>query len=342
MRLIVTNFNPRFTGVSATIATLVPLLAQKHDVFLCGKPLDGCSAPITFREAVRLSRSDGAVIWHVRRNNEMLAALFVRDVLRLPIKIVFTSAAIRRHSAFPRWLISRMDAVVATSDAAAMLVPNVVATIPHGVDLAKFKPVPDKPTAWAALKFGGKAGFITVGRVRPEKGTDIFVEAMVQLLPKLPDYQAVIIGKTTAEFRVFRERLEAKILLSGLTGRINFANERPATQMPEIMAAASLLFALPRYEGYGLTVLEAMASGTPVIATDAGEFRRFVGESEAGVVLNNPGNSSIVTVAMKLACDDQNISLRCHAARQRASLFGAEIEAQALADVYTKLGSLGL
>ncbi len=334
MRLIVTNFNPRFTGVSATIATLVPLLAQKHDVFLCGKPLDGCSAPITFREAVRLSRSDGAVIWHVRRNNEMLAALFVRDVLRLPIKIVFTSAAIRRHSAFPRWLISRMDAVVATSAAAALLVPNVVATIPHGVDLKKFSPVTDKVAAWGALKFGGKASFVTVGRVRPEKGTDLFVDAMVQLLPNLPDHRAVIIGKTTAEFRAFRDGLEAKILSAGLSDRIIFADELPAAQMPAIMAAATLLFALPRYEGYGLTVLEAMASGTPVVATDAGEFRKFVGSSGAGVIVTGEIVKQATAAAWALLADFQAYANAAFVARERAKLFSAVNECDALEQVY--------
>ena len=76
----------------------------------------------------------------MRRNTEMRAALWARDVLRLPVKIVFTSAAIRRHSAFPRWLISRMDAVIATTEAAASFVPHVRGIVPHGVDTERFFP----------------------------------------------------------------------------------------------------------------------------------------------------------------------------------------------------------
>ncbi|KGF66674.1 lipopolysaccharide biosynthesis protein, partial [Hoeflea sp. BAL378] len=79
--------------------------------------------PIPFWQAVRMSREPPSGrkfhIWHVRRNPEMRAGLFARDILRLPVRLVFTSAAQRRHSLIPRWLISRMDAVIATTPEAA-------------------------------------------------------------------------------------------------------------------------------------------------------------------------------------------------------------------------------
>ncbi len=54
-------------------------------------------------------------VWHARRNNEMLVGLLLRSMLRMPLKLVFTSAAQRRHTAYTRWLMRRMDAVIATS-----------------------------------------------------------------------------------------------------------------------------------------------------------------------------------------------------------------------------------
>ena len=135
--LFVTNLHRNFTGVSATAAAVVSGQAGTIPLRLVGEVLPGCPPPIGLSEAFRLSRFPPAgkpfSIWHVRRNNEMRAALFARDVLRLPVRIVFTSAAQRRHSAFPRWLISRMDAVIATSPEAAALVAKVRAVVPHGV-----------------------------------------------------------------------------------------------------------------------------------------------------------------------------------------------------------------
>lgn len=149
--VFVTNFNRYFTGVSATAAAVLRVQQQSGDVQLVGRPLPGCAEPVGWRQAVRMSRQDTTKpfqIWHVRRNSEMQAALWARDVLRAPIRIVFTSAAQRRHSAWPRPLISRMDAVIATTDAASSFVNNVWSVVPHGVDTTMFAPPRDRAAAW--------------------------------------------------------------------------------------------------------------------------------------------------------------------------------------------------
>lgn len=147
--LIVTNFNRNFTGVSSTAASVVRCQVDQYDLALAGHPLPGCPAPITKAQAATLSRTPPPgrpfTIWHVRRNPEMRTALWVRDVLRRPIRIVFTSAAIRRHSAFPRWLISRMDAVIATTEAAAGFVPHVRAVAPTASTPTVSRPPPTGP-----------------------------------------------------------------------------------------------------------------------------------------------------------------------------------------------------
>ena len=194
--LIVTNFNRNFTGVSATAAGVVRHQTGRYDMALTGVALPGCPDPITIRTARHLSRDTPPgkpfTIWHVRRNTEMRAALWARDVLRLPIKIIFTSAANRRHSAFPRWLISRMDAVIATSEQAASFLQNTRAIVPHGVDVKRFFPSPDRDTARASTGYPGTQGIATVGRIRPEKGSDRFVDTMLRLLPNHPGTLSLI------------------------------------------------------------------------------------------------------------------------------------------------------
>ena len=162
LELIVTNFNRNFTGVSATAAGVVRQQVGRYDMALAGVALPGCPNPISKREATHLSRTPppgrAFTLWHVRRNTEMRAALWARDILRLPVKIVFTSAAIRRHSAFPRWLISRMDAVIATTEAAAGFVPACARNVvPHGVDTERLSPAEDRTAAWVATGYPGSA-----------------------------------------------------------------------------------------------------------------------------------------------------------------------------------------
>lgn len=287
--LIVTNLNKNFTGVSATAAAVVRQQSSQFKMALAGYPLPGCPEPISVAQARTLSQTPTQgrpfTIWHVRRNPEMRAAIWARDVLRLPIRIVFTSAAQRRHSAYPRWLIGRMDAVIATTEAAAKFVPNVRAVVPHGVDTQTFHPAEDRSQAWAATGYPGTAGIATIGRIRPEKGTDRFVDSMLALLPTHPDLTALVIGRAASADQKFFEGLKAKIATAGLADRILFPGEIPASSLPALIRALSAVVQLPRYEGYGMTPLEGMASGVPFVATDAGYYRSFSGQGRCGIIV---------------------------------------------------------
>ena len=301
--LYVANFNKNFTGVSATTAGVVAIQQDQFDMCLVGQPLPHCPAPISKRLAYKLSRKKPDnrpfSIWHVRRNPEMRAALWARDVLRLPMKIVFTSAAQRFHSTYPRWLISNMDAVIATTPEASKFVPNVHAVVSHGVDTIQFRPAQNRASAWRMLGYGGSYGIAAVGRIRPEKGTDVFVEAMLEILPKHPGLVAVIVGKATKEHLGFKQKLKARIESANLSKRLIFAGEVKPDKMPALMRALTLLVALPRYEGYGMTPLEALASGVPFIGTETGYFREFSNDGQLGTVVatENAANAAAAVEA---------------------------------------------
>ncbi|MFM7523856.1 MAG: glycosyltransferase family 1 protein, partial [Betaproteobacteria bacterium] len=127
--VIITNLHKRYTGVSGTINALLPVQSRHLCIGFVGTDIPGAGLAeiaqpenfikLSLWQAIQLSRkklpNGRKRIWHVRRDPEMIIALFLRDVLRFPIHITFTSAAKHRHSWFPRWLISRMDAVIATT-----------------------------------------------------------------------------------------------------------------------------------------------------------------------------------------------------------------------------------
>lgn len=332
-RIFATNFNKNYTGVSATVETVLKYHCRTENISLVGQPLPSLPSPITLREARRLSRSSSSIeptaIWHVRRNTEMRAAIFTRDVLRCPIKLVFTSAAKRLHSAYPRWLISKMNAVIATSNEAASFVPNVYAVIPHGVDTEIYHPSENQALDWKSFEFPGKAGVATIGRVRPEKGTDIFVDAMLELLPYHPDIVALIVGRTAAEHRSFEKSLKTKIETAGLSGRILFIGEMPAAKMPHLMRSLSLVMQLSRYEGYGMVPLEALASGVPFVATDTGAYQIFANASLSGAIVATASEAAQAAHHF-LNCPPDARELHLKTERY----FSAATEASAILSVY--------
>jgi mannosyltransferase len=340
--LIVTNFNRNFTGVSATAAGIIRQQMTRYDMALVGFPLPGCPDPISKRQAIGLSRKPAAdkpfTIWHVRRNCEMRAALWARDVRRLPIKIVFTSAAIRRHSAFPRWLISRMDAVIATSDRAAELVPHVRAVVPHGVDTKRLFPANNRAQTWAKSGYPGKSGIATIGRIRPEKGSDRFVETMLHLLPDHPNLTALLIGRAGKSDQGFLNGLKAKIAQAGLADRILFPGEISPDNLPPLMRGLSAIVQLPRYEGYGLAPLEGMASGVPFVATDAGHYHNFSDQGRNGIIVPEDDAAATAKAISELLNDPARHAAMAKSARATVEThFTIQAEADGIDAVYQQL-----
>ncbi|MFX0545639.1 glycosyltransferase family 4 protein [Roseovarius sp. S1116L3] len=335
--LIVTNFNRNFTGVSATAAGVLRAQVPRYDLALAGQPLPGCPAPVSVAEARRLTRRppEGRdfAIWHVRRNTEMRAALWARDVLRLPIRIVFTSAAQRRHSALPRWLISRMDAVIATTQRAADFVPHVRAVVPHGVDCERYTPAEDRAAAWRATGYPGARGIATIGRIRPEKGTDRFVEAMLSLLPDHPEVTALVLGRAGRKDLAFLEGLKAQVAKAGLENRILFPGEIAPEALPALIRGLSMVVQLPVYEGYGMAPLEGMASGVPFVATEAGYYRDFSAGDSAGWIAKDAEGAA--TALSALLRDPKRHAAMAEAARQTAvERFSIAREADGIGAVY--------
>lgn len=342
VELIVTNLHRNFTGVSSTTAAVVRKQADLYEMRLAGTALPGCPDPVSVTQAIGLSRLPSKnrpfTIWHVRRNNEMRAAIFARDILKCPIKIVFTSAAQRRHSALPRWLISKMDVVIATTRAAANHLTNARAIIHHGVDTTQFHPAEDRPDLWLKTGMPGKLGIGTIGRIRPEKGTDIFVEAMIAVLPHYPEATAIVIGKAKRKHRSFEAALRTRIETAGLTDRFVFTGEVLPDKLPELVRSLSLLVAPPRYEGFGMTPLEAMASGVPIVATDTGYFSKFIGNNEAGLLVSETSAPAVAAAVDILLNEPLKRGAMNATARERAlAMFSVDNEVAGINRVYEEM-----
>lgn len=351
--VIVFNLKKRYTGVSATVNALVPLQIQHLKLAYCGTPLPNGVAGLTLKQAIQLSKRPPAGkafrIWHVRRDHEMMAGLWARDVLRLPIKLVFTSAAKRQHGWFPRWLISRMDAVICTSDQAAQFVPNCKAVVPHGVSVQRFTPPPNKLLAWTDRHnpdwgpfndLPGRYGIGLFGRVRPEKGTHVFVQALIQALPHLPEVTAVIAGLAQPQHQAYQQELQAKINAAGLQDRIVFLGEVPASHIHDWYRRCLVAVACPRYEAFGLTAFEAAACGCALICTRAGAFEDLVQPGVNGELVNAEDPQALAQAMLNVLSSPESAAAMGQAALMRVrQQFSLEHEAAGIERVYQQMWS---
>ncbi len=347
-QVVVTNFEHEFSGVSATIANTLPLQADNLDVGLLGRDLGlgDTVRRVKWREMLRYGwqrpKDRPFSIWHVRRNLEMEGAIFARDILKMPIKTVFTSASKRRHSRRPRWLIGRMDAIIAATDQAASFVPNVWAVVPHGIDTRKFVPAPDRGATWRALGWPGDIGIGMFGRIRPNKGTDVLVEALCRVLPEFPAVTALINGIVTRRNRGFARGLREQVTAAGLAERVIWSEVTDYEKIIERYQGISLMIACPQREEFGLTPMEAMACGTPTLLSDTGDFRNMTVAGETGFMVPTGDIDSLTTRLREMLSHPERLDAMGVAARIKAERdHDVHLEEAGIRAVYERLWAEG-
>jgi mannosyltransferase len=335
LQVIIPNLNWRYSGVTSVNRTMAPLLAKRCRVAWLGTQRPGDIPPLGLGSLARLrfERAKGALtIWHARRNVEMIVGLMLRG-LGFPFILIFTSEAQRHHTWITRALIARMDAVIATSEAAASYLRRDATIIPHGIDTHVFSPPAGR--VLAAIDFPQTLGIGAFGRVRPQKGTDVFAAAMCRLLPIYPRFTAFVLGRVTAEHQAFGEELRAMAEKAGLGDRIQFLGERPIEDVPGWYRRIIIYAFTSRNEGFGLTLLEAMASGNALVAARAGVAETVVVDGETGVLVP-PGDVDALVAALEpLMRDPARAAEMGRRARARAlAEFSLETEAERIVALY--------
>jgi D-inositol-3-phosphate glycosyltransferase len=155
-----------------------------------------------------------------------------------------------------------------------------IAVIPCGVDLSLFRPM-DQAAARAMLELDGEV-LLFVGRIDPVKGLDVLLQA-VALLRTRPNLTLVVVGGSDTERELQRNRRLAHDL--GLDGRVFFKGAVPQEKLPIYYSAATLCVVPSYYESFGLVAMEALACGTPVIASEVGGLPTVVRDRENGLLV---------------------------------------------------------
>ncbi len=176
-------------------------------------------------------------------------------------------------------------------------------TIPNGI------PLTQDSGDFAGFPFAGGLPVVgTVARLAPQKGVADFVHAAARLSSRYPDLRFVVAGDGPE-----RGRLEALAGLLGLDGRLFFVGHR--NDVPALLLRLCVFVQPSLSEGQGITVLEAMAAGCPVVATAAGGLTELVKDNENGLLVS-PGDAGALAKAIENLLLDQSLAAKLAARGQ--------------------------
>ncbi len=185
------------------------------------------------------------------------------------------------------------------------------ALVGNGVDTLRFKPqADDRDTALRVrLGLGNGPVILTVGGVESRKNTLRTLEAFLLLRHTHPSAQLVVAGGTSLlDHSAYRQQFDGAVRQSGLVtgpgGNLIMIDKVDDADMPALFRCADVLAFPSLREGFGLVVLEAMASGTPVVVSRMLPFSEFLERESCAWV--DPADPVSIAIGMAFAMDARN------------------------------------
>lgn len=198
---------------------------------------------------------------------------------------------------------------------------NIVA-LRNGVDLQRFQPT-DRAAARAALKIDGFT-ILSVGLLDPRKGHDIPIRALAEL----PDVRLMIAGSGPD-----LKKLQDLATQVGVADRVTFLGPIPQTALAQYYNAADVLVLASSREGWANVLLESMACGTPVIASNVWGTPEVVNAPEAGLLMGERTPASLAASVRALRADYPDH----HATRRYAERFSWDDTTQGQLDLFQQV-----
>ena len=177
-----------------------------------------------------------------------------------------------------------------------------IAVIPNGIDAARFEGV--APTPRREIGVDDEASLaLFVGRIARQKGVDVLIEAARIVARSRPDWRLALVGEGPSRAEIERSTRDDP-LLAGRVRWLGFRDDVPA------LLKSAALFVLPsRWEGMPNAVLEAMAAGTPVVATRVEGTEELIADGRTGRLVP-PGDPEALAGAILGALSDRGEAAR--------------------------------
>jgi glycosyltransferase involved in cell wall biosynthesis len=197
----------------------------------------------------------------------------------------------------------RFDRVIAISDSLRAFVAETAAapasTVRYGLRAPAVPVVERAPRE-----------LLAVGRLEPQKGMDVLLRALREIVVEFPNVRLRIAGEGGE-----RAALERQARELGLGDRVAFLGLRD--DVISLMAQSALLVHGARWEGFGLVLLEAMAAGTPIVATRVGGVAEVVADGATGLLVAPEDPSALAAGVLALLRDPARARAMGAAGRRR-------------------------
>ena len=295
-----------------------------------------------------------------------LAALELKQRWGLPVMQMFhTLGVMRQRVARPdeevdgdyrlegeKNLLKEVDRVIAATVAEKAQIQwlyqsevNKIEVIPPGVDLSRFYPIPEDEAKEVIGIPPCDQVLLYVGRIEPLKGIDTLIEAIAHMRAasgaEQMSFCLAIVGgdpHLTPEVQSNEmRRLKDLCHVHGLDDLVTFLGKRDQDLLPYYYSAAEAVVVPSHYESFGMVALEAMACGTPVVASQVGGLAYLVQDGVTGYTV--PSNDC-KALADRLGALIQDQALREQLGKQATELardFSWEIIARRIRDQYQEL-----
>ena len=303
-------------------------------------PYNGTVAPIAFspgswRRIRSAMRAFAPEVVHVHEpltpSTSMLAAL----ASSVPVVATFhayldRSRLMELSGPVLRQICRRIDAAIAVSEAASGFVRRVfrgpVEVVPNGVDVEAFAGAREPAEG---LPEGRK--ILWVNRLDPQKGFGVMVRAFEELALELADAQLIVAGDG-------RDRAALSLLSENARTRVVRLGTVRHEELPRYHAAADVFVSSALgQESFGIVLVEAMAAGVPVVASDIPGYREVVRDGVEGLLVRPNDPSALAGAISKVLTEPELASSLAAAGRTRADLYSWDVVVPQLEAVYDRV-----
>jgi phosphatidylinositol alpha-mannosyltransferase len=298
--------------------------------------------PVTAARVRRWLRDGGFDVVHVHEPATPSVSLLVCIIAKGPIVATFHAATTRSKilAAGGPWMrpwLEKITGRIAVSDFARRVqvehLGGDAVVIPNGVHVGAFAAGPPLP----GYARGGNAptiGFL--GRYdEPRKGLPVLLEAMRTLVRDLPDARLLVAGRGDSE--AFRELVgEALAPRVTLLGELTEPEKAAFLRSVDVYCAPNLLG-----ESFGVVLLEAMAAGAPVVASDLDAFARVLADGAGGVLVRRGEAAELAAALSGLLADPVRRAQLAAAGRRVVAEYDWAVVAERILAVYETVAPTG-
>jgi glycogen(starch) synthase len=243
-----------------------------------------------------------------------------------------------------RWMTNRAERVITCSAYMRDHVADIygleeecIAVVPNGIDPSELIPVDDLDALRASFAAPDEKLVLLVGRLVSEKGFQLALEALPELIDRVPGTRFLVAGSGTAEAELRRQAGDL-----GLDEHGTFLGWIGDDVLHSLYRIADLTVVPSIYEPFGLVALEAMASGCPCLVSDTGGLREVVPNENVGLRFRSRDPQSLGQMAERLLTDARLRDRLVAEASEHVLAFDWADVARQAAEVYDEVTAAGV